>query len=61
MTNEEMLQEMRSKRGFHAFGAAKIMRMFGIGYLPAYEWMQWLVENDYAEHIDGSPWEVRLL
>lgn len=61
MTNEEMLIEMRSKRGFHAFGSAKVMRMFKINFLSAYAWMGWLINAGHAETIQESPWEVRLL
>jgi hypothetical protein len=61
MTNEEMLQEMRSKRGFHAFSSPKVMRMFGLSYGKAIEWMEWLVSAGSAERIEDRPWEVRLL
>ena len=43
MTNLEMLEKMRGPEGFHQFGSAKIMRMFGIDYLESYAWMDWLV------------------
>lgn len=61
MTNEEMLEKMRGPEGFRQFGSAKIMRMFGIGFLESYAWMDWLVENGHASTIQQSPWEVRLL
>ncbi len=55
-----MLWEMRSKKGFHAFGASKVQRMFGINYNQARTWMEWLVENGHAEPFDDRPWEVQL-
>ena len=61
MTNLEMLEKMRGPEGFHQFGSAKIMRMFGIDYLESYVWMGWLVKNGHASTIQQSPWEVRLL
>ena len=56
-----MLEKMRGPEGFHQFGSAKIMRMFGIGFLESYAWMDWLVQNGHASTIQQSPWEVRLL
>ena len=61
MTNEEMLHEMRSKRGFRQFGPSKVQRMFGLHYNRAVEWIEWLVGFGLAERIDDRPWEVRLL
>jgi len=61
MTNLEMLEKMRGPEGFHQFGSAKIMRMFGIGFLESYAWMDWLVKNGHASTMQQSPWEVRLL
>ena len=61
MTNEEMLIEMRSARGFRQFGASKVQRMFGLSYGKAIEWMEWLVSAGSAERIEDRPWEVRLL
>lgn len=60
MTNEEMLEKMRGPEGFHQFGAAKVMRMFGIDYLESYAWMDWLIANGHAEPFDDRPLEVRL-
>lgn len=61
MTNDEMLIEMRSARGWRQFGPSKVQRMFGLPYSKAVEWVEWLVDNGHAERIDDRPWEVRLL
>jgi len=61
MTQTEMLIEMRSARGFHAFGVAKVQRMFHLNYNDASRWIDWLIEIGSAERIDGRPWEVRLV
>lgn len=61
MTTLEMLEKMRGPEGFHQFGAAKVMRMFGLPYGKAVEWIEWLVGSGKAECIEGRPWEVRLL
>lgn len=61
MTNTDMLVEMRSARGFHAFGAAKVQRMFHLSHNDAIRWIDWLIETGAAERIEGRPWEVRLI
>lgn len=61
MTNIEMLEKMRGPEGFHQFGSAKVMRLFGMDYLESYVWMGWLVKNGHASTIQQSPWEVRLI
>lgn len=59
--NEQMLAAMRGPQGWHQFGSSKVQRLFGLDYFHAYEWMEWLVSQGYAERIDDRPWEVRLI
>ena len=61
MTNLEMLEKMRGPEGFHQFGSAKIMRMFGIGFSNHMRGWIGFVQNGHASTIQQSPWEVRLL
>ncbi len=56
-----MLWDMRRKKGFHAFGASKVQRMFGVSYNQAHDWMDWLLSEGHAERIEDRPWEVRLI
>lgn len=61
MTNQEMVIEMRSARGFRVFGVSKVQRMFHLSYNNASRWIDWLIETGAAERIEDRPWEVRLL
>lgn len=58
--NEEMLEKMRGRDGWHQFGASKVQRLFGLAYAPAAAWIEWLVSHGYAERIEDRPWEVKL-